>query len=307
MSDLSALHALAMEKSKGLKKDTVREVVKNTPYGSISDLKELKEFALASFDASYFPNEKAWNESFRILELSEKESIHCISIESALYPKYLKEIDDAPTMLYLKGDLKCLSKLPGVSVVGSRKVSKNGGVIANRIANFVAEQGLVVVSGLALGVDTLAHKGALMSGRQHSTIAVLAHGLEVAKPLSNAKLAEEIINNGGLWVSEHHIGVEAKPYQFVARNRIQLGLSAGSIIIEAGLSSGTVTQAKFCVKQGRPLFAVVPEDDTNRLGLFCEGTQMMVKDLNAFPLKNKKDYPEMIRILNRQVEMMKLV
>ena len=251
-----------------------------------------------------YPDEKSWNYALQSLEESASLNISPIPIFDDRYPKYLRAIDNAPPILYLRGNHECLKRLPGVAVVGSRKITKNGEKIAERISRFIVEQGWIVVSGLALGVDAAAHAGSLSVPGEGNTIAVLAHGLEKAKPVSNAKLADEIIERGGAWVSEHEVGIPAKPPHFVARNRIQLGLSVGSIIVEAEPNSGSITQAKFCLKQNRPLFAVVPQDSSNSLNLLSSGTQMLVDELGAYPIRSKQDYPALVERFSLQHSLM---
>ena len=145
-----------------------------------------------------------------------------------------------------------------------------------------------IVSGLAIGVDSAAHRATLSC--KGKTIAVLAHGLEEAKPKQNARLGQEILENNGAWVSEYPIGRPAQKQSFVQRNRIQVGLSLGSVIVEAAKNSGTMTQAEFCNRESRPLFGVVPEDINNKLRLNCSGTLELVSSGRAFPLRNKQDY-----------------
>lgn len=303
---LSTIHALAMQIA-SYKQSTIRRVLESIEYSSIDSFIELRELIQHKSLSEYYPDEKSWNEALNTIEKNEKYGIISLDIKSELYPKYLRLIDDAPNILHLRGNIDCLKKLPGIAVVGSRKVTENGIIIAQRISSFIAENDWVVVSGLALGIDAEAHRGALSVDKESTTIAVLAHGLEEAKPAKNRMLGYEILERGGLWVSEHRIGVNPKPHYFVARNRIQLGLSAGSIIVEAAPSSGSITQAQFCHKQKRPLFAVVPHLASNPLGLLSSGTELIVRDLGAMPLKTKNDYPQMLARFDRQRELMKSI
>lgn len=227
-----------------------------------------------------------------------ENGINIFAITEKAYPKYLKVIKDAPPLLFVKGNLEIFSELPGVAIVGSREASKNGIEIAKRLSSYVAEKGWVVVSGLAIGIDTAAHMGTLSAGGK--TIAVLASGLDKATPAQNTELADQILSSGGAWVSEHSIGIPAKKHHFVPRNRIQIGLSAGSIIVEAATKSGSLSQARFCVGQNRPLFAVVPENQSNPHNLNCEGTTHMVKELGAIPIHSKEDYPKLIEVLTKE-------
>ena len=226
--------------------------------------------------------------------------INIFVITETAYPKYLRVIKDAPPLLFIKGNLEIFNDLPGVAIVGARDTSKNGVEIAKRLASYVAKRGWVVVSGLAIGIDAAAHTGTITSGGK--TIAVLASGLDKATPSQNADLADKILKTGGAWVSEHSIGVPAKKHHFVPRNRIQIGLSAGSIIVEAAIKSGSLSQARFCVGQNRPLFAVVPHISSNPYRLNCEGTLHMVEELGAIPIRSKDDYPKLIEVLETERE-----
>ncbi|MGE6568159.1 DNA-processing protein DprA [Shewanella vesiculosa] len=301
--DLPILHALAMQ-AQGVKAKEIKMVLQGTHYHQLTSIGQLKEFLFSQNMDNYFPDEKSWNTAVQISEKSDKLGITCLSIVSLNYPKYLNAIDDAPNVLHVRGNIEALQKLPGVAVVGARAITTNGEKITKRIANYLASEDWIVVSGLALGVDAAAHEGALESGKPACTIAVLAHGLDTAKPAANRALADRILENGGLWVSEHPVGTPAHRNYFVPRNRIQLGLSVGSVIVEAEEKSGSITQARFCVKQRRPLYAVVPHAEGNPLNLLCSGTELLVREMGATPLKTKEDYPEMSQRFKNQKELM---
>lgn len=297
--DIQSLFALALQANK-VKSNEIIQLLHVLDFSGVTSITDLR-LALESINRlDLFPTEKSWNFALNIDEQNIKHQIKSFSIVSDGYPKHLKVIDDAPIVLHVRGSVDILQDIKGVAIVGSRKISKAGAVIAHRIASQAVERDWIVVSGLALGVDAEAHRGALSSGKRAATVAVLAHGLEVAKPSSNARLGQEILDNGGAWVSEHPVGTPARPPYFVARNRIQLGLSVGSIIVEAEEKSGSITQAKFCLKQKRPLYAVVPETLDNPFGLVCSGTLMLVNKLGANPLKNKYEYSDMFDRFERQ-------
>ena len=237
------------------------------------------------------------NKAEELISKHSKNNIHCISIFNSRYPQSLRLIKNPPIILYAKGNISLLQDNLGVAIVGTRQVTPNGAIIAERLAKFLSSINWTVVSGLALGVDGHAHTGAYAD--KGKTIAVLASGLHKASPKKNEILADEILLNGGLWVSEHPIGVEPRKEFFVPRNRIQIGLSAGSIIIESNIKSGTATQADFCIESERPLFAVVPQYPDNPLGLLAEGPMHLVKDKGAIPIKSKADYPHVVEILQK--------
>ncbi len=219
---------------------------------------------------------------------AEQAGVEMLHLTSTRYPSTLRAIYDPPPILYVKGPLSILDTLPGIAIVGTRQATPNGKRIAHRLAALMAENKWTVVSGLALGIDAAVHEGAL--SRNAPNIAVLAHGLHAASPPSNKELAKRILDAGGAWVSEHPIGQTPRKEFFVQRNRIQIGLSVGSIIVEGKVRSGTMTQAQFCVRERRPLFAVVPSDSINSLGLVADGTRWLVQEQKAIPIHSKEDY-----------------
>lgn len=229
-----------------------------------------------------------------------KHGILPVPFGSDNYPTCLAITPNAPAMLYIKGHLEILSELPGVAIVGSRDISRAGEEITRRITNQVVSAGYIVISGLAIGTDSNAHKATLQA--KGKTIAVLAHGLEEAKPKQNSSLAQEILEKGGAWISEFPMGRPAQKQSFVQRNRIQVGLSAGSILIEGTRDSGTMTQAEFANKASRPVFAVVPHIGGNPLKLHCDGTVDLVENHKAIALKTKQDYAKMLTIIDKSKE-----
>lgn len=239
-----------------------------------------------------------WSFAHKIYNDNFENGIEILSINQDAYPKYLKVIKDAPPLLFVKGSLNIFKNLPGVAVVGAREASPTGMEVSRRLGKFLVYNNWVVVSGLATGIDEYAHKGALEGNGQ--TIAVLAGGLDKPTPARNARLGFEILEKGGAWISEHSYGVPTLKHHFVPRNRIQIGLSAGSIIVEAKIKSGSLSQARFCVGQNRPLFAVTPQTPENTLQLNCEGTLHMVEELGAIPLKSKQDYTKLLEMVSQE-------
>lgn len=302
--DFKTLFALALQDS-GVKTQDIINTLSRVDSIAIKSIFELREYLSQSAQVDLFPSEKSWNYAVNIDEQNAKYGIKSFSILSKGYPNHLKAINNPPAILHVRGSIEILQDIKGVAIVGSRKTSNAGLVIAQRIASQAVSQGWIVVSGLALGIDAAAHSGALSVGSAGSTIAVLAHGLEKAKPAANKAIGDKILENGGAWVSEHPVGTPAKPEQFVSRNRIQLGLSVGSIIVEAEEKSGSITQARFCVQQNRPLFAVVPETLENKLGLVCAGTRMLVSKMGANPVKSRNDYASMFERFERQQRLMR--
>ncbi len=216
--------------------------------------------------------------------------IKAIPLGAPLYPASLAKIKNPPKILYARGNIELLKQCPGVAIVGARNATDNGLKITERITEYVVEQNAIVVSGLALGIDAKAHASCLAAGGK--TIVVLAHGLHMAQPHKNTKLAEQILDAAGLWVSEHPVGTPVSRNHFVPRNRIQVGLSACSVIVEASSKSGTTAHARFCIQEQHPLFAVIPQEN-NPLKLNSEGPIMMVKEMGAIGLQSKDDYPKL--------------
>ena len=183
-----------------------------------------------------------------------------ISFEDDRYPQRLKEIYDPPLVLYVRGDAALLCQA-GIGVVGTRHPTPYGIGMAERLSNDLASRGLVIVSGMARGVDTHAHRGALNG--KGKTVAVWGTGVDVPYPRDNKRLAESIVASGGALVSEFPIGTFAAPQNFPIRNRIISGLALGVLVVEAGEYSGTRITARCALEQGREIFAV-PGNVTNR-------------------------------------------
>ncbi|OHW62747.1 hypothetical protein EUAN_05310 [Andreesenia angusta] len=210
-------------------------------------------------------------ESYReMLENTKKQGIDILTIRDVGYPKSLREIPDAPRVLYIKGELKPEDEL-AISVVGPRKASQYGLWAAETLARELSVRGITVVSGMALGVDAAAHMAALDSGGR--TVAVLGTGVDVVYPSKNRHLYERIIQNGAV-ISEFPPGTKGLPYRFPQRNRIVSGLSVGTIIVEAGEKSGTLTTAQHCLDQGREVFAV----PGNINSVYSKGTNSLIQD-----------------------------
>lgn len=179
--------------------------------------------------------------------------INSISITSTDYPHRLSTIPGAPKQLYIRGDLPDEPK-KYVTIIGTRKPTPYGSEITQRLARTLAERGVVIVSGLALGVDGIAHRAALSVGG--TTIAVLGGGLETIYPASHRQLGEQMLEQSGALISEYPPGMPPMKHQFLARNRIVSGLSDALIITEASHRSGTFNTVSHALEQGRDVYAV---------------------------------------------------
>jgi len=180
-------------------------------------------------------------------------SIQKITIKNENYPELLKKIYDPPQKLYISGELRKEEKYP-IAIVGTRKISNYGKQTTRLFAEALAEAGITIISGLALGVDGLAHQIALEKGTR--TIAVLGSGLNIIYPPVHQKLAQEIIKSGGAVISEYSPNTTPTKKTFPARNRIVSGLSLGVLIIDAPKKSGALITARTAIEQGREVFVV---------------------------------------------------
>ena len=184
-----------------------------------------------------------------------------IALDDPGYPKRLYEIYDPPLVLYSKGDSEVISQ-HGLAVVGTRHPTPYGTGIAERLACDLAARGLIIISGMARGIDSAAHRGALNANGR--TVAVWGTGVDVTYPKENQKLADQILAAGGAIISEFPLRTFPAPQNFPIRNRIISGMSIGVLVIEAGEYSGTRVTARCALEQGRDVYAV-PGNVTNKL------------------------------------------
>lgn len=180
--------------------------------------------------------------------------------EDEAYPERLREIYDPPSVLWIRGNVELLAR-PGIAVVGTRHPSPYGAGMAEILSRDLANRRLVILSGMARGVDTAAHKGAIEAGGK--TVAVWGTGIDVIYPKENKKLAESIVASGGTIVSEYPLGTFPAPQNFPIRNRILSGISIGVLVIEAAEYSGTRITARCAMEQNRDVYAV-PGNVTNK-------------------------------------------
>ena len=205
-------------------------------------------------DGIHAPNEDAVQ---RDLTWLKHENHHLITIQDSAYPEILKQIADPPFVLYLIGKTALTANIlsePQLGIVGSRNASAYGKEIATSFAKKLSNNGLIITSGLASGVDGAAHRGALQA-KIGSTIAVAACGLDRVYPAEHRQLAEQI-SQRGLIVSEFPIGTSPLPGHFPRRNRIISGLSLGILVVEASMKSGSLITARLANEQGREVFAI---------------------------------------------------
>ena len=205
-----------------------------------------------------------------------------ININSKYYPERLRNIDDAPKELYCLGNLELLNYKNNIAMIGSRNCSSYGERAAKDFAYNLAKEDICIVSGLAKGIDSFSHIGALNA--KGKTIAVLGSGLDNIYPKENIKLVEEIIKNNGLVISEYPLGTKPLKYHFPARNRIISGLSDSVLVVEARRNSGTNITVDFALEQGKDVF-VIPGNIYSKTS---DGTNFLITE-GAIPVLNYKD------------------
>lgn len=207
-------------------------------------------------------------------DLANKYNLKIMTIEDADYPKNLKQIPDPPVVLYVKGEIKEQDKF-SIAIVGSRRASFYGLSCAEKFAADLSNKGFTIVSGMAHGIDTYAHRGALKTGSR--TIAVMGSGFNHIYPTENKELAEEISKSGAV-ISEFPIDTEPLKHNFPRRNRLISGLSLGVLIVEAARNSGALITADFALEQGREVFALPGKVDSRTSfgtnGLIKQGAKL---------------------------------
>ena len=207
--------------------------------------------------------------------------VRAISFFDEDYPDLLKKIYDPPIILYVKGEFVVKDDFP-IAIVGTRQPTTYGKIHAEKFSSELATQGITIASGLARGIDSIAHQAALKANGR--TIAVLGCGINVIYPPENKKLYEEI-PNAGLLISEFPLGTKPDAQNFPSRNRIISGLSLGCVVIESGIQGGALQTAEFALDQGREVFAI-----PGNLGVKqAEGTNTLIQQGSAKLVKNPED------------------
>ncbi|WGS64201.1 DNA-processing protein DprA [Marinitoga aeolica] len=219
------------------------------------------------------------------LEFLKEKNIKVITYFDDEYPEKLKRIYNPPVMLYIKGNSELL-KRESIGIVGSRKCTSYGKNITLSFSEILSKE-YVIVSGMAYGIDSYAHKGAIKNG----TVAVLGSGVDIPYPVSNANLYYEILNNNGCIVSEYAPGTPAQPFRFPERNRIIVGLSKSIIVVEAAKRSGSLITARLAAESGIDVYAV--PGDINKKS--SEGTNNLIYN-GATPIVSEKHLKDLFNI-----------
>lgn len=300
MNDLEALAILSTVPYLGSVK--IRQLVeifgsaRDCLKASSHDIESLPGFGkkiAASWEASKSKTE--WQQDFK---LAEQYGVKLIPYTSTDYPKRLLTINDHPIILYVKGELKNIDQ-QSIAIVGTRTTGIYGSEMATQIAEGLSAKGFTVVSGLARGVDTAAHEGALRYGR---TIGVIGSGIADLYPKENIGLAEEIAKKGAI-ISEYPMMTPPDRHNFPRRNRIVSGMTLGTLLIEAPLKSGAMITMDLAFQQGRKLFALPGRADHDNF----RGNHALIKSGKAILIENADDVSQSFQDLFSGFEPLKPV
>ncbi|HJX84656.1 MAG TPA: DNA-processing protein DprA [Candidatus Angelobacter sp.] len=258
-----SLYWLALLLTPGLGPTRGRKLVER--FAGVEDvfhasLTELEALHLQAQSAQHIALGKSLELAHEEIAKANAASVQILSRDDAAWPERLSEIYDPPLVLFVRGNADVLSR-PGIAIVGTRHPTPYGMGMSERLACDLATRGLVIFSGMARGVDTFGHKGALKA--KGKTVAVFGTGVDVIYPRENKKIAEAIVESGGALISEFPMEAFPAPQNFPIRNRIISGLSLGVLVVEAGEYSGTRITARCALEQSRELFAV-PGNVTSR-------------------------------------------
>lgn len=220
-------------------------------------------------------NGASWTELFASAEeevdTAEQQGIHVVASPEEGFPRWLRQIPSAPAVLYVKGNLRSLEG-PAIAVVGTREPTAFGVTATTALTLAAAAAGKTIVSGLALGIDGVAHEAALSAGSR--TVAVLGSGLDIVSPKAHEGLAERILDGGGALLSEQPLGTKPLPRTLVARNRLQSGLAADLLVGQSGVEGGTMHTVRFAADQGRTIWCPVPHRAHKR----SEGLSVLLRE-----------------------------
>jgi DNA processing protein len=259
----AAVYWLALSLTEGLGVTRIRKLIEhfgNPESVFRASLTELEATGMRAVSAQSIATGKsqelAQEECGKAMEARSK----IISLSDPEYPSRLTEIYDPPVILFVKGSVEVLSR-PGIAMVGTRHPTPYGSGMAERLSTDLAARGLVIISGLARGIDTMSHRGAVAA--KGKTVAVLGTGIDIMYPKENTRLTEQIIALGGALITEFPIGTSPAPQNFPIRNRIISGMSAGVLVVEAAEYSGTRITSRCALEQNRDVYAV-PGNVTNK-------------------------------------------
>lgn len=258
----------------GLSRHKIKKLLAD--FGSVENIFDAskKDFSSVAYIEDKFKSkliDKDTSNLLPIKSIMEKYRVRLLTIDSPDYPNDLKEIDDAPVMLYARGANLDLNEYLCIAMVGTRECTKYGAKIAESMACDMAKEGALIISGMANGIDTHSHLGALKAGAP--TVAILGCGVNSPYPKKNAGLMKRIMEKG-LVISEYPFNSEPKPWHFPERNRIIAGLSKGTLVVEGEEQSGSLITANYASEFNRDVFAVPGNIDS----MMSKGTNNLIKN-----------------------------
>ena len=290
-----------------------------------SDPAEVKKIA-PTFRTEILKEKENWQtahkKALRIIEKAEELDVRILTFLDADYPQLLLQIHDFPPIIYVKGNLPRSNR--NVACVGTREPTAFGQEVAKRLVKFLVANNWTIVSGLAVGVDSIGHETAVENGG--ITIAVLANGLDQVYPKQNQSLAQKILGSGGALLSEQPFGTEPMPALLVQRDRIQSGISIATVAMQTGIKGGTMQTVRYTLLQGRSLFVPTPPEtykdepkSQGNIALINQSGVELSKTVNADstfrtllmkkygtkpvarPIRNRNDYNDLIDELENLV------
>jgi len=262
-ASFQATYWLALALTPGLGPSRIKKLIEQ--YGTAervfhASLTELEATGMRAVSAQSIATGKSFELAQQECAKTVEARARIISLSDPEYPQRLKEIYDPPVILFVKGSVDVLAQ-PGIAMVGTRHPTPYGSGMAERFSSDLAARGLVIISGLARGIDTASHRGAVAA--KGKTIAVLGTGIDVMYPKENTRLTEQIVALGGALITEFPVGTPPTPQNFPIRNRIISGMSAGVLVVEAAEYSGTRITSRLALEQNRDVYAV-PGNVTNK-------------------------------------------
>ena len=257
------IYWLALSLTPGLGPTRIKKLIEhfgNAERVFTASLTELEATGMQAVSAQSIATGKSFEFAQQECGKAMEAGARIVSLSDPEYPSRLKEIYDPPVILFVKGCVEVLSQ-PGIAMVGTRHPTPYGSGMAERLSTDLAARGLVIISGLARGIDTASHRGAVAA--KGKTVAVLGTGIDVMYPKENTRLTEQIVALGGALISEFPVGTFPAPQNFPIRNRIISGMSAGVLVVEAAEYSGTRITSRLALEQNRDVYAV-PGNVTNK-------------------------------------------
>lgn len=234
--------------------------------------------------------------AFSIIQKQKRVGIDTISIYDDAYPKNYLCLSDKPVVIFAKGDLSLLNAEKHTAIIGTRDITAHGVKAGERLSKILSEHGEIIVSGLAVGCDTCGHRGCLDAGGK--TIAILPSPIDNILPRSNEHLAEEIVEKGGLLLSEYYTGTPVKKGYYVERDRLQSGLSDGVVVIETDVTGGTMHTVEFCEKQGK-LLACYRHPEKYAVLKQTRGNAKLISSGKAMPLGSRSEIESFLEKLDQ--------